>query len=346
MKRKIYIILLILGSFPWSFLAQINNTNSKVYCELRTSYNQIEKKWQVTDSTIFSYNQNGSKQSASSYANSIVGSQHMQTKYSYNTKNQRIQETYFQWNDTINNWNSSPFKKAIFTYNQFDSLETICYEIMELNRWNKLLKWEIKYDQNKYKTAEIGFVWSNNAWTNTGCQKFTYEHLNNNCISKTNYTWDEDKNQFKIVSKTAYSFYKNRCESSTNYVLNNHAKWQKSTKDSLIYANNNRLIGKIGFVANHSNTELWDKVYQISHTMDQTNHITKTTQTNWNSKNNAFKIDENTQEINYSYSKEGLLEGVLNKHFDGKTNQFVTDSETFYINQPASKTTQNNKERS
>ena len=345
MKSNILILLLfVVVSYTWKVFAQVNTTNSKVLCELYRNFDPSRKNWQIRDSIVFTYNQNGYKESAASYTN--TSSPAIQTKFTYNTKNQIIHESHYQWNDITNNWNIKPFKQASFAYNLNDSLQTISYDIMESTGWNNLAKWEIKYDQNKYKTAEIGFIWSDKQWTNTGCQKFTFQYQNNNCISKTNHTWDNEKNQFQSVSKTIYTYNNNKCETISNFVWDKKTNWQKSTKDSLIYSNNNILIGQIGFVAIDLQKEEWEKVYQISHVLDQKNHITQTTQSYWNSKNNRFQIDENAQEIKYNYSNEGELEAVFNKHFDGTIKQFVTDSETFFITKPSNKTPQNNKERS
>jgi hypothetical protein len=345
MISKILILLLFfVGSYTCNLCAQENTTNPKVVCELYRNFDPLQKNWQIRDSIVFTYNQNGYKESAAAFTNTSTPA--IQTKFTYNTKNQIIHESYYQWNDSTKIWNKNPFKQASFTYNLNDSLQTISYDIMESTGWNKLAKWEIKYDQNKYKTAEIGFAWSDKQWTNIGCQKFTFQHQNNNCISKTNHTWDNEKNQFQSVSKTIYTYNNNKCETTTNCIWDKKTNWQKSTKDSLIYSNKNILIGQIGFVAIDSQKEEWEKVYQISHVLDQKNHITQTTQSYWNSKNNRFQIDENAQEIRYNYSNEGELEAVFNKHFDGTINQFVTDSETFFITKPFDKASQNNKERS
>jgi hypothetical protein len=345
MNIKILTLLLL---FIWNYIGNLNAQEviikPKVFCELYRSFDPIQKNWQLRDSIVFTYNQNGYKQSTAAFTNKFTPS--IQTKFTYNTKNQIVNESYHRWNDTTNNWDIKPFKQATFTYNHSDSLQTINYDIMESTGWNKLAKWEIKYDQNKYKTAEIGFIWLKQEWTNIGCQKFTFQYQNNNCISKTNHTWNDEKNQFQSVSKTVYTYNNNICETSTNFVWEKKNNWQKSTKDSLIYSNNNVLIGQIGFVMNNSKKEEWEKVYQISNILDQNNHITQTTQTYWNVKNKKFQTDENAQEIRYNYSSEGQLEAILNKHFDGTINQFVIDSETFYITQPSNKSPQNNKERS
>ena len=345
MKSKILILLLFfVGNYACYMYAQENTTNPKVFCELYRNFDPLQKKWLVSDSIVFTYNQNGYKESAAAFTSTSTPA--IQTKFTYNTKNQIINESYYQWNDTTNNWDIKPFKQAIFTYNPWDSLQTIRYDIMETTGWNKLAKWEIKYDQNKYKTAEIGFIWSEMQWTNIGCQKFTFQYQNNNCISKTNYTWANENNQFQLVSKTVYSYNNNICETSTNFVWKKETNWQKSTKDSLIYSNNTILIGQIGFVISSYPKEEWEKVYQISHVLNQINQIAQTKQTYWNVKNNTFETDENAQEISYNYSSDGQLEAVLNKHFDRTMNQFVNDSETFFITQPTNKTPQDNKERS
>jgi hypothetical protein len=146
-----FLTLLLL--FVWNYIgnlnAQENVTTARVHCALSQNFDPINHTLQGTDSVVFSYNKNGTKISSIEFTgeNSLYPS--LKTNYSYNTRNQPTLEHYFQWDSTINNWNKTPFKQAVFTYNGTDSLKTITYEEMLENSWHKLAKWEFNYDENK-----------------------------------------------------------------------------------------------------------------------------------------------------------------------------------------------------
>ena len=60
MNSKILILLLFfIGYDAWNVYAQENTTNPKVVCELYRNFDLFQKNWQIRDSIVFTYTQNG-----------------------------------------------------------------------------------------------------------------------------------------------------------------------------------------------------------------------------------------------------------------------------------------------
>ena len=323
------LLLLFVGSYIGNLNAQENVTTARVYCALSKNFDPIKHTLQGTDSVVFAYNKNGTKISAIEYTgeNSLYPS--LKTNYLYNSSNQPTLEHYFQWDSTINNWNKTPFKQAVFTYNGTDSLQTITYVKMVGNSWQKTAKWEFNYDENKQKTAEIEFTWdqAENNWSNVGCQKFTMQYKNNQRTSKINHTWDYKNNQFKMVSKTTYTYTNdNLLETTTNLVLNNNANWEQSTKDSIIYNNGKIKKTQIGFYFDNIKIKKWETIYKFMHIINLDNQIVLTLQivgnlNNTNANNDIYKID-------YKYTKDHQLASIITNKYDSITQDFKEDNKT------------------
>ena len=80
MNSKILILLLFfIGYDAWNVYAQENTTNPKVVCELYRNFDPLQKNWQIRDSIVFTYNQNGYKESAAAFTNTSTPA--IQTKF-------------------------------------------------------------------------------------------------------------------------------------------------------------------------------------------------------------------------------------------------------------------------
>ncbi len=326
-----FLTLLLL--FVWNYIgnlnAQENVTTARVHCALSKNFDPIKHTLQGTDSVVFAYNKNGTKISSIEFTGEKSLYPSLKTKYSYNTSNQPTLEHYFQWDSTINNWNKTPFKQAFFTYNVTDSLQIITYEEMIENSWHKLAKWEFNYDENKQRIAEIGFIWDHaeNKWSNVGCQKFTIQYHNNQRISKINHIWDYKNNLFKMVSKTTYTYTnENLLETSTNLVWNNNAKWEQSTKDSIIYNHAKIKKTQIGFYFDNSKTKKWETIYKFIHIINSDNQIALTLQIVGNLKKTNANND--IYKIEYTYTKDHQLASIITNKYDSITKDFKEDNKT------------------
>lgn len=344
----IFILQFLCTSWNW-IAAQEMNRSPKIFCELYRNFEPTNKTCVNMDSTVYIYDKLGFKTSAITFSGEKKVQPISQINYTYNSLNQITLESYVKWDMEKNKWSNTPFKQAKYMYNEVDSLITILYETYTLNTWNKIAKWEFTYNENKQKVEEIEFSWDakTNSWNNIGCHKINFEYANNRLSKKTNYQWNYELNQFNLASKNEYTYTpKGDLETSTNLIWSIKKNWEPNSKDSLIYDSNNLLISQIGFTANSTKSNCWEKLYKNALIYDKELRLIQNIQTFWNAQNQTFQIDLNAHELSYTYSNDGLLNAVYDKQFDVSNKQFVTNSETIFIVQPTKTTPQNNKQRS
>lgn len=291
------------------------------------------KKWQGLDSVAFTYDAQGNKTSLSEFTGDDIVYATTQRKYTYNSKNQMTTENLFFWDYNKNKWCTTPQSKVTYTYNNIDSLTSILYESKDSLGWSNSSKWEYTYDSNNHKIQELGYMWDTltNSWSNKGCEKFTMTYVNNRLTSKTNYVWDYNNNQQKMVSRTNYTYTSNGLlETSSNLVWDGVNTWHNSMKDSLVYDMNNLKITEYGFSFDDVKTKGWNKVYKNEYTLNVNNQISSILQTYWNSKINMFSIDVNTKKSTYNYNKDQQVTSVYDKMYDTISKQFTDYSELYF----------------
>ena len=156
-------------------------------------------------------------------------------------------------------------------------------------------------------------------------------YTNNQLTSKTNYVWDVNAKQFNVASRTDYTYYvKDKIETTTNLIWDGVNAWHNSTKDSLVYDQNNVVIEQFGFNFDDVNSKTWNKAYRYINTINANGQTSLTTQTVWNSKNNAFNIDVDARQITFNYNINNQIETIFDKRYDTLTKQFVDYNETYF----------------
>ncbi len=333
MKNAFIILITIVFLFSNSSLKAQKRNDDKLIGTFHRYYEPSMKAWQGMDSFAFTYDKQGNKNSITQFNGDDSLYPTVKGIYTFNSKNQiNTQENYF-WDYANKSWSLSPNSKSTYSYNNADSLISILTETLDSITWIKNSKTDYNYDGNNNRTQELNSFWDTitKKWSNEGCQKITMTYSKNKCVSKTYYTWDTNSKQFNQSSNYFYTYNSaGNLETNINQIWDGVNAWHNSTKDSIVYDNNNVKLEEFGFNFDDVKTKKWFLTFKYSNTINVNNQINQTLLTFWNSKINSFPIDENARQITFNYNKNNNVKTIFDKRYDTIAKQFVDYNEDYF----------------
>ena len=220
--------------------------------------------------------------------------------YSYDTRDNTVQQTYQTWNGTA--WVNNNRYSSLYDANDNET-ESIS-QSWNGTTWVNSYKYSYTYDANNNQTEQISQNWSGSVWTNSYRYLITYNSNNKTTLeryqswngtiwidnSRYVYTYDANRNMIQYDSQTwSGTAWVNSYRYTSAYNANNKVTEQISSNwNGTTWVNSNRYT--LTYDANNNQTEylyqtwdvsVWKNNFRYSYSYNSNNDITQLTTQSW-----------------------------------------------------------------
>ncbi|MDY0083036.1 MAG: T9SS type A sorting domain-containing protein [Ignavibacteriaceae bacterium] len=295
-----------------SFNTKINQQDALefLYSLNNNSLNKpmVEKKFLQTDATY-------------QYWDGVAWANSYRYLYSYDNRDNQVQQTYQNWSGTT--WNNG--SRDSYLFDSKDNQTEYIYQSWNGSSWVNNYKYTYTYDPNNYMTEQVLQNWSGSAWTNSSRNVYTYNSYNNTTKivyqSWNGTTWTNS-------GQNLYTYDSNRNSTEELYQIWNGTTWDDYSRVSMAYNTNNKVTERI--YASWSGSA-WVNSSRYTYTYNSSNDQTEYLYQTWDT-----SVWKNASKILYTFNTHHDITGLISQNWvsNAWVNQIkydVTYSSSFKI---------------
>ena len=234
------------------------------------------------------------------------GARTEKTEFGYDNKGNIILETYYDGDETTNQWIRRSRHEYTYDNNGKNTLYIYSFWDTDNNKWTGSRKNEYTYDSNGKRTLIISYNWDmeSSKWIGSWKEEYTYDNNGKRTLF-ISYYWNTESSKWIGNGKSEYTYDSNgRLSFYISYYWDwGSNKWVGNWKSEYTYDSNGRLSFYISYNWNWESNK-WVGNWKHEHAYDNNGNEISTIYYDWDIMSNKW-VGSNKYE--YAYDSNGNL---------------------------------------